>query len=246
MKPGSPVYLLDEDPTLLRAISEPEQPAAREALVANAYHVPRGPWRPLATFGGRDVHFGLLVLEGLLIRDVVVAHTTCGELVGPGELLRPGDNFGERAPMPFEVEWKVIEPTLVATLGSDFTRVVARWPDVVNVFLQRAVERSHSLALHVAIHCIRRVDLSLLVLFWHLADRFGKVTPEGIVVSVKLTHQDLGKLVGATRQSVTAALGEVADRGWVMRRHAGAWLLPADPPREIQAMLGRRRGRDET
>lgn len=188
----------------------------------------------------------MLVLEGLLIRDVVVAHTTCGELVGPGELLRPGDNFGERAPMPFEVEWKVIEPTLVATLGSDFTRVVARWPDVVNVFLQRAVERSHSLALHVAIHCIRRVDLSLLVLFWHLADRFGKVTPEGIVVSVKLTHQDLGKLVGATRQSVTAALGEVADRGWVMRRHAGAWLLPADPPREIQAMLGRRRGRDET
>lgn len=140
-----------------------------------------------------------------------------------------------------------IEPTFVATLGADFTQVVARWPGLVNVFMERAVERSHSLALHVAIHCIRRVDLSLLVLFWHLADRFGKVTPDGIVVSVKLTHRDLGTLVGATRQSVTAALGEVAERGWVTRRHAGAWLpLPADPPREIQAMLGRRRGRDET
>ena len=246
MKSVSPVHLLDEDRTLLRVISELERPAARQALVVNAYHVPRGAWRPLASFGGQDIHFGLLILKGLLIRDVVVAHTTCGELVGPGELLRPGDSFGERAPMPFEVEWKVIEPTFVATLGADFTQVVARWPGLVNVFMERAVERSHSLALHVAIHCIRRVDLSLLVLFWHLADRFGKVTPDGIIVSVKLTHQDLGKLVGATRPSVTVALGEVAERGWVTRRHAGAWLLPADPPREIQAMLGRRRGRDET
>ncbi|MGI8904168.1 MAG: Crp/Fnr family transcriptional regulator [Solirubrobacteraceae bacterium] len=242
----SPVHLLDEDPTLLRAIPELEQPPARQALVANAGRVPRGAWRPLATFRGQDIQFGLLILEGLLIRDVVVAHTTCGELIGPGELLRPGDNFGDRAPMPFEVEWKVIEPTFVAALGSDFTRVVTRWPDLVNVFIDRAVERSHSLALHVAIHCIRRVDLSLLVLFWHLADRFGKVTSDGIVVSVKLTHQDLGKLVGATRQSVTAALGEVAERGWVTRGPNGSWLLPADPPREIQAMLGRRRGRDET
>jgi len=245
MKAISPVHLLDEDPTLLRALSEPERPAARQALVANAYRVPRGAWRPLATFPGQAIHFGLLILEGLLMRDVVVAHTTCGELVGPGELLRPWDSFGDRAPMPFEVEWKVIEPTFVAALSPDFTRVVARWPELVNVFLERAVERSHSLALHVAIHCIRRVDLSLLVLFWHLADRFGKVTPEGIVVSVKLTHQDLGKLVGATRQSVTAALGEVVQRGWVERRDDGAWLLPADPPREIQGMLGRRRGRDE-
>ncbi len=242
----SPVHLVDEDPTLLRAIPEPEQPAARQALVADACRVPRGAWRPLATFRGQDIQFGLLILEGLLIRDVVVAHTTCGELIGPGELLRPGDNFGDRAPMPFEVEWKVIEPTFVAALGSDFTRLVTPWPDLVNVFIDRAVERSHSLALHVAIHCIRRVDLSLLVLFWHLADRFGKVTSEGIVVSVKLTHQDLGKLVGATRQSVTAALGEVVERGWVTRRPAGSWLLPADPPREIQAMLGRRGGRGET
>ncbi len=119
--------------------------------------------------------------------------------------------------------------------------MVAPWPALTDAFMERAVERSHSLALHVAIHCIRRVDLSLLVLFWHLADRFGKVTPAGIVVAVKLTHEDLGKLVGATRQSVTAALGELAERGWAERRHDGSWLLPPDPPPEMRTMLGRRR-----
>ncbi len=237
---------MDEDPTLLRVIAEPERPAARRALTAEVFRVPRGAWRPHATLDGDDVRFGLLILDGLLLRDVVVAHTTCGELIGPGELLRPWDDFGDRAPMPFEVEWKVIEPTRVAILSQDFTRVVAPWPALTDAFMERAVERSHSLALHVAIHCIKRVDLSLLVLFWHLADRFGKVTPAGIVVALKLTHQDLGKLVGATRQSVSAALGEVAERGWVQRRGDGSWLLPADPPREIQTMLGRRRQRAET
>lgn len=240
MRRLSPVHLLDEDPTLLPLIPERDRPAARRALTVSAYHVPRGPWRPRATFDHDDTHFGLLVLDGLLLREVVVGHTTCGELVGPGELLRPWDDFGDWAPMPFEVDWKILETARIAVLNDDFAQVVAAWPGLVNTFMQRAVERSHSLALHVAIHCIKRVDLSLLVLFWHLADRFGKVTPAGVVVSIKLTHQDLSKLVGATRPSVTAALGELAEREWTVRRQDGSWLLPNDPPPQLRTMLGRR------
>ncbi len=240
MKRLPPVHLLDEDPALLALVPKCDRAAARDALTAAAYRVPRGPWRPRATFEHGDTHFGLLLLEGLLIRGVVIGHTTCGELIGPGELLRPWDDFGDWAPMPFEVDWKIIEPLRIAVLDHDFAQVVAAWPALVSVFMERALERSHSLALHVAIHCIKRVDLSLLVLFWHLADRFGKVSPSGIVVSIKLTHQDLSRLVGATRPSVTVALGEIADRGWTVRRDDGSWLLPHDPPPQIQTMLERR------
>lgn len=65
------------------------------------------------------------------------------------------------------------------------------------------------------------------------------------MISIKLTHEDLSKLVGATRQSVSLALGELAERGWIVRRENGSWRLPNDPSREIRTLLGRRqRGRD--
>jgi CRP/FNR family cyclic AMP-dependent transcriptional regulator len=239
-----PVQLLDEDPTLLALVSEREQPAARRALTATGYRVDSGPWHPGALTTQDEPHFGLLVLDGLLLRDVVVAHTTCGELVGPGELLRPWDSSGERAPTPLEIEWKVLEPLRIALLDHEFSKILAVWPAVLNAFVARAVERAHSLALHVAIHCIRRVDVSLLVLFAHLADRFGKVTPNGIALSLKLTHQDLGKLVGATRQSVSTALSELTETGSLIRREDGSWLLEHDLPHEIELMLARRTRRN--
>jgi CRP-like cAMP-binding protein len=234
------VQLLNEDRSLLELIPPSQQPAATRAVTAPAYRVSPGAWRPRTLVADGPRPFGLLVLDGLLLRDVVVANTTCGELVGAGELLRPWDTFGERAPTPVEIEWKVLTPARVALLDHDFAKVLALWPSLVNAFVDRAIERSHSLALHVAIHCIRRVDISLLVLFAHLADRFGKVTPDGITLDIDLTHEDLGKLVGATRQSVSTALGALAKRGALLRREDRTWLLTAEPPEELESMLSRR------
>lgn len=232
------VYLLDEDPALLHHVPERYQAAARRAAAAPAYRVPAGTWQPdvLAEQQG-DSPFGLLVLDGLLLRDVVVAHTTCGELVGAHDLLRPWDDFRARAPMPLEIEWKVLLTARIAVLDQELARVLAAWPALMNEFVQRAIERAHSLALHVAIHCIRRVDVSLLVLFCHLCDRFGKVTPTGIALNIDLTHEDLGKLVGATRQSVSDGLRQLANRELLLRRKDKSWLLAPNAPDEIEDLL---------
>jgi CRP-like cAMP-binding protein len=235
-----PVQLADEDPALLDLVPEQERSAARCALTAPAYSVPAGPWKPGVLAGDGEPHFGLLLLDGLLLRDVSVAHTTCGELVGAGELLRPWDAFGERAPMPVEIDWKALEPLRIAVLDHDFAATLARWPTLVDAFVERAIERSHSLALHVAIHCIRRVDTSLLVLFVHLADRFGKVTPNGIAIPVKLNQADLGKLVGATRQSVNLALRQLLDRGALTHRDEDTWLLDTHALAAIDHLLAPR------
>jgi CRP/FNR family cyclic AMP-dependent transcriptional regulator len=238
VKPLGPVYLLDRDPEMLELVPERERAAARRALSASAYRVKAGSWHPDALLvEGELPHFGVLVLDGLLLRDVVVAHTTCGELVGPGELLRPWDDFGERAPMPLEIEWKALQTLEIAVLDHEFARILAAWPAVLHEFIDRAIARSHSLALHVAIHCIRRVDVSLLVLFSHLADRFGKVTPAGITIPLRLTHRDLGKLVGATRQSISAALTQLAEQQTLARRADGSWLLSPGTPEELERML---------
>lgn len=240
------VYLLDEDPALLELVPERYHAAARRAVAAPGYRVPTGNWQPGALAESGESLFGLLVLDGLMLRDVVVAETTCGELVGPGELLRPWDDFGNRAPTPFEIEWKVISSARIAVLDHELSHILASWPALMNEFVERAVERSHSLALHVAIHCIQRVDISLVVLFCHLADRFGKVTPSGIAVDLDLTHADLGRLVGATRQSVSQALKDLAAREILVRRSDKSWLLQADPADEVAEMLARRQRRAPT
>lgn len=97
----------------------------------------------------------------------------------------------------FEVSWRVIRPARLALLDREFVTVAARWPVVMQTIMVRAIGRSHALALSVAINNLQHVELRSLVLFWHLADRFGRVTTEGTLVPITLTHSDIAELIGA-------------------------------------------------
>ncbi len=179
---------------------------------------------------------GLLVLDGLLIRGVQVAGRRCGELVGPGSVLRPWDHFGQFSPMPFEVSWRIVTPVRLALLDPRLVTVSARWPTLMHNLFRRAVERSHALALNVAVHCLQHVELRLLVLLWHLAERFGRVTPAGTVLPLKLTHGDLAELVGSQRPSVSARLSALNAARQVTRLPDRTWLLLGEPPGDLQDM----------
>lgn len=226
------VRLLDADPDIGDGLAPAERELARRYVVCETAVLGRGfhdPW----TVGSSDL-LGLLVVDGLLVRSVQVAERRCGELVGPGAILRPWDHFGNYAPLPFEVRWRVVQPVRLALLDQRLVTVSARWPSLMHAIVQRAVGRSHALALNVAIRSLQHVELRLLVLFWHLADRFGHVTPAGTVVPLKLSHEDLAELVGAQRPSVSARLSALSARGELVRRPDRTWLLPGDPPEELR------------
>jgi CRP/FNR family transcriptional regulator, cyclic AMP receptor protein len=89
------------------------------------------------------------------------------------------------------------------------------------------------MSIHEALLQLSPVETRLLILFWHLAERWGRVTPHGIVVSLALSHQVLGQLVGCRRASVTTALKEIARTGHAVRRPDGSWLLTGSPPDEL-------------
>jgi CRP/FNR family cyclic AMP-dependent transcriptional regulator len=231
------VRLLDQAPELGAGLSKEDFEQARQYLLAEVVQFPRGSHRP-SEIGGPEL-LGLLVLEGLVVRSVRVAERQCGELVGPGALLRPWDHFGRYAPMPFEVSWRVVEPVALALLDQRVAVVGARWPALMHEIVCRAVERSHALALNVAIHCLQHVELRLLVLFWHLADRFGRVTGEGTVIPLALSHGDLAELIGSQRPSVSARLGALARKGEVTRRPDRTWLLSGEPPGAVRDLRTR-------
>lgn len=231
------VRLLDEDPELGADLSAAEFEQAREYAVVDTVRLRRGIHNP-GDVGGPEM-LGLLVLDGLLVRSVLVAERACGELVGPGALVRPWDHFGQYAPMPFDVRWRVIESVTLAMLDTRIATLAARWPELLHGIVKRAVERSHALALNVAIHSLQHVELRLLVLLWHLADRYGRVTPDGVIVPLKLSHSDLAELIGSQRPSVSARLADLSASGRVVRRADRTWMLCGDPPTEVRDMRAR-------
>jgi CRP-like cAMP-binding protein len=62
----------------------------------------------------------------------------------------------------------------------------------------------------------------------HIAERAGRVTSDGTLIPIRLTHEALGKLVGARRPTVSLAMKELDAAGRVRRLADGTWLLPAE------------------
>ncbi len=238
------IKLLEADPDLGAYLVAERRAEAAEALQVRAQSLSVGSWdvSRLRNLGGG--HVGLLLLEGVLARDVIVADHVSAELLGPGDLLRPwGDPAGETL-LPVDVEWWVLSPARVAVLDRSFAVRSARWPEITAALFQRQSERALRLATQQAVSQLTRVDRRLLALFWHLAERWGRVGADGVVVPLALTHRILGQLIGARRPTVSTALGELAERGELTRRSDGSWLLRGDPPASLTRPSTRQRNQD--
>ncbi len=216
------VELLVADPELARDLSPQDAHAARRLAVPVA-ELPAGPWAPrLAADWGLNVS-ALLLLDGVLTREVLLHDRVTAQLLSPGDVLVP---WGEpSALLPCRLRWTVNERARVAELDERFARAVGRWPSLAARVQDRLAAQGDRLAVHMAISQLGRVDLRVLALLWHLAERWGRVTPEGVVVPLRLTHAMVGRLVGAQRPTVTLAVGELQVQGALERRDDGTWLL---------------------
>lgn len=232
--------LLEADPELGAELDESQRALARARLVVPTQQMEAGIWEPEADLHAEPGRLGVLVLEGTLTRDVKIAETTCAELVGRGDLLRPWEDLGAGAPVPSQVEWHVLQPTRMALLDRPLMAEAGRYPEVISALLTRGVLRAQTLAIALAISCINGLKLRLLALLWHLADRFGRVGPEGVSVPLPLTHQIVARLAGATRPSVSTALKELENEGRISKRPGGGFLLHGEPP-ELARVLSDRR-----
>ena len=222
------VRLIDLDEDLAARIPEGDREAARRNLVAAVHRYEPGSANALEE-GFDEECAGLLVLQGLLSRDVEFAGNRSRELLGEGDLLRPWDTEKDYMPPFSSAEFTILEPTRVAHLGERMLRLGARWPGFVDELLRRAVQRSRWLAIRLAIDGATRIDDRVILFLWHAAGRWGRVTSEGVVLPFKLTHEVLADLIGAQRPSVTTALTDLRRAGRLEVRDAD-FLLLGDPP----------------
>jgi hypothetical protein len=224
------VALLDVDPDLGAGLAPDRLAAARTELTAPVVRLPRGAWDGGALAASDNHNVGLLLLDGIIAREVVLADTVSTELLGAGDLLRPWSRAGQPELLVKTVRWQVLAEARLAVLGRPIARAIGAWPEVNAVLIDRTCARAHRLATMQAISHLNSVERRLLALFWHLAERWGRVTPEGVVVPLKLSHRLLGELVGARRPTVTSALLALTATGALQRRDDATWLLTGDAP----------------
>jgi CRP-like cAMP-binding protein len=223
-------HLLDLDPDLGEHLPPHRFGVARAELRCLVLDWPRG--APPAGDGPEELEstLGLLIVGGLITRRVTVVGRRCVELLGPGDLLRPWQEEEGHMVAPVAASLQVLEPARLAVIDRATTLRLGFWPEVLSVLVARVVGRSRAVAGHLALAQVPRVEDRVLVSLWHLADRFGRVTPDGVVLPLPLSHELLGALVGAQRQTVTMAVGRLAERGVVRRRPDRGWLLVGGPP----------------
>ncbi len=230
--------LLLEDPELGERLSRERVVAAVRDCVARAVQVQAGAWSAAGLGDLRDGlgdlrdGVGLLVLDGLIVRRVGIAGRFGAELLGQGDVLRPWQNEDAATTLSHTGRWRALRDGRIAVLDRDFLVRAAKYPEVISALFARAVRRSRHRAVAMAIVHQPRVEVRLRMLFWELADRWGTVHADGVHVPLALTHEVLADLVAARRPTVSKALGDLARRSSI--RWVGAhWLLPGDPPREL-------------
>ena len=148
--------------------------------------------------------------------------------------MRPWQWDDEGSHVQAEVGWTVLDPSRLAVLDHRLVLRINPWPQLGVELFNRGTRRAHHLAVALAISHHPRTDDRLLLTLWHLAERWGRVTPAGILVPLPLSHQRLADIVGAHRPSVTTAMGELTRAGALDRRADGAWVLHGPPPESLR------------
>lgn len=231
--------LLELDPELEAGLDPDQVESALRDLRVAVFELEgrdiRGKWG-----SGSPALAGLLIADGALLREVTTARRTTAELVGPGDIIRPFSEDGEEdLPVRTEICWRIVQPVRLAAIDARLIQACSDYPTVAAALTARAVRRAQRLSVNLSISHMVRIADRLLLLFWHLSVHWGRVTPDGVVLRLPLTHQQLARMIGAERPSVSTALGQLAEEEIVTRLPSKEWLLCGPVPDDVGTLLVR-------
>jgi CRP-like cAMP-binding protein len=223
------VKVLELVPELGEGLSETDFDDACSALRARFLSLPAGRLDLTSAIDARSAAFGVLILDGIVCREVQLRDQHVMELLGPGDVVvRAPDELSELELGASTTT--AVRDLLAVELGSAFVRCAARWPGLMTALVDRLEQQHQRLVAQELIVHLRRADERLLLMLWLLANRWGYVTPEGIHVPLSMTHDLLGQLIAAKRPTVSLAVRELEKGNLLKRLPGGSWLisLPAE------------------
>lgn len=134
-------------------------------------------------------------------------------------ILGPGEMFGELSLFDPGLRTSTATALTDATvlgLGNDQLRPwLTGRPEVAAALLQALAQRLRRTNEAMADLVFSDVPGRVAKALMDLGEKFGTVTPEGLLVTHDMTQEELAQLVGASRETVNKALADFAQRGWI-------------------------------
>ncbi len=218
------VSLVSAFPEFADRIPAKDRQIAERAVIAAVLTARDGDLRDVLASRAEDA-FDFLVVDGVVVKETSLAGRSALELLGPSDVLAP--------PLPalYQVESRAVSRYLahgrvsLAVLDDRFRQATRRWPELATVLHERLGRQTHRASMHLAMVHLPRVEDRIIALFADLGERFGRMTPDGVLIDLGLTHEVIGRLVGSRRPTVSIALQTLAFDGALERLDGDTWKL---------------------
>ena len=134
-------------------------------------------------------------------------------------LLKEGGVFGKLSLV--EGRWQdvfaeaVSEVEVASVQKSALETVLKRQPEFAMKLFASLSERLRQSDEVIESLLHREVSTRLATLLLHLSDRFGEAEDSGVLLNVRLTHQDLANMIASTREAVSKVMSELQREGFI-------------------------------
>lgn len=144
----------------------------------------------------------------------------------------PGDWFGEigvwRNKTRLVDTQVAAKASLIKITSVTIRRICQQQPELLVALTDWLDERIHLAASLLEIALFMDVETRLAYWLRYFSQRCGKADPSGIEIDLYLTQEELGRLVGATREAVGRHLSRWKKSGWLALRYGKIVLLKPD------------------
>ncbi len=218
----------------------PDTTPATLALLASLPLLAGLPERDLAALAGqaRADHFereAILFSQGeacdrvwlLRAGEVKIVHQEADgrevilEMVSPGEVFGGAVLFMQAHPATAKA---MIEAEVVSFSSETYARLLDEHPNIARKLIRMLGGRLHSM-MGLQIMAGERVERRMAHILLKLADRVGRPEPEGVLITIPLSRQDLADMAGTTLESAIRTMSRFRAQGWVATRRGGYLLI---------------------
>lgn len=138
------------------------------------------------------------------------------------DILKGDDIFGENT--FFEenarhtMHAQAMEETFICSCNKEHLAILLQNPQTALKIIQLLGGKLNNYTDKVAGIAFRDVKGRIAAMLLRLAGEYGKPAPEGTIIDIDLTHQDIASLVNASRVMVTNVLGDLRQEGAIATR----------------------------
>ena len=143
------------------------------------------------------------------------------EVISPGEVFGGAVLFMEAHPATAQAMTSV---ETVSFSSEAYARLLDGHPPLARKLIRMLGGRLRSL-MGLQILAGERVERRLAHILLKLADRVGRVDPEGVLITIPLSRQDLADMAGTTLETTIRTISRFRAQGWLETRRGGYLLI---------------------